>query len=60
MVHPPALARNQALATWAKALEDWQAEASRLARGGLPDSGRAAVLKFSLDTARYRLDLAGA
>ncbi|KRC34419.1 MULTISPECIES: hypothetical protein [unclassified Acidovorax] len=60
MVPSPSLPRNTALATWAKALEEWQTEATRLAQGGAPDSHRAAALKMSLATARYRLNLVSA
>ncbi len=50
-------ARSAALATWAKALEDWQTEIHRLARGGPPDSHRESTLKISLATASYRLSV---
>lgn len=60
MAFSPSLPRNTALATWAKALEEWQAEATRLAQGGAPDSDRACALKMSLATARYRLSLVSA
>lgn len=36
MVPSPSLPRNTALATWARALEEWQEEATRLAQGVRP------------------------
>lgn len=60
MFPSPSLPRKTALAIWARALEEWQTEATRLAQGGAPDSHRAAALKMSLDTARYRLGLVSA
>ncbi len=60
MAPSPSLSRNVALAVWARALEEWQAEATRLAQGGAPDSHRASALKMSLATARYRLGLLSA
>lgn len=48
---------HSALTAWARALEEREAELSRIARGGEPDPHRAAQLKVAVDTAYYILSM---
>ncbi len=56
MTNSLAKTRQEALATWATALEASQQEMNRVLRGGERDRFRSAALKQTLDAARARVD----
>ncbi len=56
MTNSLAKIRQEALATWATALEASHKELNRVMRGGERDRFRSAELKLALDAARARVD----